>query len=44
MLAKGKKEGVKKGYNEFYDVHGTLDQARFERWVAEVVEEVMGMD
>ena len=30
-----------KGYNEFFDDQGTMDQERFERWVGELVEEAM---
>lgn len=40
LLAKGRTRGVK-GYNEFFDEQGTMDQERFERWVGELVEEAM---
>jgi signal peptidase complex subunit 2 len=40
LLAKGRTRGVK-GYNEFFDDQGTMDQERFEHWVGELVEEAM---
>ncbi|KAJ3726649.1 microsomal signal peptidase 25 kDa subunit-domain-containing protein [Lentinula raphanica] len=40
LLAKGKTRRVE-GYNAFFDEEGTMDQARFEKWVGELVEEAM---
>lgn len=40
LLAKGTVSGVK-GYNEFFDEAGTMDQERFEKWLAGLVEKVM---
>jgi len=39
LLAKGTISGVK-GYNEFFDEAGTMDQERFEKWLASLVEKV----
>jgi len=40
LLAKGKHHGVKE-YNAFFDDKGTMDQERFERWVAELVDQAL---
>ena len=40
LIAKGNVIGVR-GYNEFFDEEGTMDQERFEKWLAELVEDVM---
>jgi len=40
LLGKGKAQAAR-GYNEFFDENGTMDQGRFETWVTEVVEQVM---
>lgn len=40
LLGRGTKD-AEKGYNEFFDEEGTLDQERFDRWLGELVEEVM---
>jgi len=40
LLAKGRTRGTKE-YNAFFDVKGTLDHERFERWVGELVEQAM---
>ncbi|TFK48993.1 hypothetical protein OE88DRAFT_1663308 [Heliocybe sulcata] len=40
LLGKGKSQ-ASRGYNEFFDVNGTMDQERFESWVTELVEKVM---
>lgn len=40
LLGKGSIE-ANKGYNEFFDEDGKLDQDRFDRWLGDLVEEVM---
>lgn len=40
LLGKGKASD-QRGYNAFFDENGTMDQERFESWLAELVERVM---
>lgn len=32
---------AERGYNEFFDINGKMDQEKFERWFAELIERVM---
>ncbi|KAJ6466265.1 microsomal signal peptidase 25 kDa subunit-domain-containing protein [Mycena sanguinolenta] len=41
LLAKGKTQ-AEAPYSQFFDVEGTMDADAFERWVGELVEDVMG--
>ncbi|OBZ67623.1 hypothetical protein A0H81_12268 [Grifola frondosa] len=40
LLGKGR-AAAERGYNEFFDTRGVMDQERFERWVGSVVSPVM---
>ena len=40
LLSRGT-EADERGFNDFFDEEGTMDQERFERWVAGIVERVM---
>lgn len=40
LLGRGRTKG-ERGYNTFFDERGVMDQVAFERWVGEMVGQVM---
>lgn len=40
MLGRGRSKG-ERGYNAFFDERGVMDQVAFERWVGEMVGQIM---